>query len=66
MVKVYLTTNDPIVITVMDEKECNYMFGDDFILDYGVDIPEQLLKDYKRVYFEFQEIQEHLRYYKLD
>lgn len=66
MAKVYITTNDPIVCTVMDEKECNDTFGDDFILEYGTEIPQQLLKDYKRVYHEFWEIQEHLKYYKRD
>lgn len=61
MARVYITTNDPIVSIVMSEQECNDLFGDDYILDYGIDIPDSLLARYKENYIEFWKIQDEIK-----
>lgn len=63
MAKVYISTHDSFVFYVMDESECNDTFGDDYIQDFGVEIPDNLLQEYKQAYNEFWKVQEKLKPY---
>jgi hypothetical protein len=57
MSKVYITSEDPVTYRVYDEKEANELFGEGFMNEYGTEIPDNLLKRYKAVHYEFWEIQ---------
>lgn len=64
MRKVTISTNDPIVYTVKDEQETIEYFGEDFLQDYGVEIPDELLQAYNKAYQEFWKVQLELDKYK--
>jgi hypothetical protein len=58
--RVYLTTHDPITIRVYDEIEVNELFGDDFLLDHGCNIPVELLEEYRQTLHAFWAVQNKL------
>lgn len=60
MAKVILSTYDPFIIMVRDKKESADMFGEDYILERGVNIPDDLLQRYQKNYAEFWAIQKEL------
>jgi len=60
MAKVYFTTNDPVIDMIYDEKETTYFFGSDFLDEYGVEFPDDLLKRYQNNFKEFQNIQKEI------
>ena len=57
MVKVEISNGDPFIWTIYDEKESAELFGDDYIEEFGTEIPEELLQEYKKVSAEFWKIQ---------
>lgn len=61
MVKVVITTVDPVHIKLYDKEECIDLFGLDYLEEYGISIPEELLNRYKEVSTQFWEIQKELR-----
>lgn len=60
MAKVYLTTHDPITIRVYDKIECDELFGEDHLEDYGVNIPDELLEEYNETLRKFWAVQNKL------
>ena len=60
MARVYFTTNDPIIDMIYDEKETEDYFGSDFLDEYGVEFPDDLLKKYQENFKEFQNIQKEI------
>ena len=61
MARVTLSTNDPFVTKIMDEKETSDMFGDDYIEDYGVEVSEILVEKFKKNWEEFWSIQKEIQ-----
>lgn len=60
MARVYLSNDDVFYIIVYDTDETTDMFGKDMLTDYGIDIPDELLARYKRIFKEYQEVQDKL------
>lgn len=60
MVKVIVSNNDPVMYTLLDELESNDLFGSDYIEDYGIEISENLLKEYKETYKNYLRIQKEI------
>lgn len=57
MARVTFSTNDPVVWTIRDEKTTIEYFGEDYLEDYGKDIPDELLEKYEKAYQEFWRVQ---------
>lgn len=64
MAKVTFTENDPFIITIRDEVETADLFGDDFIDEYGIEVPDELIERFKNNYKEFKAIQQELDKYR--
>jgi len=60
MAKVTLHSNDIIILEIDDEDATVYLFGNDFLEDYGIEIPDELLERYNKNRDEFLEIQKEL------
>lgn len=60
MAKVFLSKHDPFVINILDEHECEGMFGPEYIDMYGLDFSEETLAKYKKIAEEFWEMQDDL------
>jgi hypothetical protein len=63
MARVTLHTNDPVILNINDEEKCVDMFGEDFLQDYGVEIPNELLERYTINWLEFLKIQKEIEKY---
>ena len=59
----YIAENDCRQIVVYDREEAIEMFGEEFLKEYGVKLPEALLKRYKENQIDFTDIQSLLRTY---
>lgn len=60
-VKVTICTNDPVIYEILDKEESSELFGEDYIEEYGVEIPEDMLSQYKKTHREFGAIQDKIR-----
>jgi hypothetical protein len=64
MSKVYIYNSDVFRFVVMDSQETFDTFGED-MLEYTVDIPDELLKEYQDIENKFQLVQQKLKqFYK--
>lgn len=63
MSRVTVTSHDPITTVLYDEQESADLFGDDYIQEYGIEMPAELLNEYKRIYNEFWRVQKELENY---
>jgi predicted DNA-binding protein YlxM (UPF0122 family) len=61
---VNISTHDPMINVVRSVEYCNEMFGEDYIEDYGVEIPEALAIEAQAVYQRLMEISRELEKYK--
>ncbi len=63
----YLSMDYPLVYMIYDREEIIDLFGedclDDYIDDYGKNVPKELIERYKINKEEFQKIQEELEPY---
>jgi hypothetical protein len=57
MAKITLTTNDPVITEIRNSQETIDLFGDDFLDDYGIEAPDELIERFQKNYKEFKEIQ---------
>jgi hypothetical protein len=57
MAKVNISTHDPLVYTVMDEQTATNFFTKDYLDEYGIEISNELLTEYKKAYDEFWRVQ---------
>jgi len=60
MARVTFHSNDPIIENIYDEEKTIEYFGEDFLEDYGIDIPDDLLERYTLNWLEFLKIQEEI------
>lgn len=60
MPKVTFTTSDPFITIIRDEKESIDFFGADYLNDFGVEVPQDLIERFKKNYEEFKLIQQEL------
>lgn len=64
MVKVYIYDSDIFRFVVLDTQETFDLYGDN-MLEYTVDIPDELLKEYQEIENKFQLVQQKLKqFYK--
>lgn len=63
MVKVVILHDDIFSYRLMDSKEVIEMFGEDYLEDYGIKAPVELLNKYLEVIKEYNLIQQELKYY---
>lgn len=59
--RVTISNDDLFCYRLLDSVETIDMFGEDYLLDYGVDIPPELLKEYKEVMVLYNQLQDKLR-----
>ena len=57
MARVTLHTGDPFITEILTELETFEMFGNEYIDDYGIEVPDNLVERYKKNWKEFLEIQ---------
>lgn len=60
----YITTNDPVILIIYDKQKTIDTFGDDFLEEYGHNLPPELLSAYFGNLLEFERIQKELEKYK--
>lgn len=60
----YITTNDPVILTIYDKQETIDTFGEDYLLEYGYALPPELINAYFENMIEFERIQKELEKYK--
>ena len=60
MIRVLLQMHDRFCFELMDKAESDDMFGEDYLEDYGVEVPNSLLERYKRNIEEYNSIQSEL------
>ena len=56
--------HDPLILFVHSKEETIEMFGEDYLEEYGYEIPEDVLKRYEQVTKDFSAMQRELRKYK--
>ena len=56
-VRVNITLTDRMQYELRDKEYCDETFGEDFLEDYGVDIPEALALEYKELMAKLRPIQ---------
>lgn len=67
MPKVTLSRDDIFHIYMKDGKETIEWFGEDYLEDFGVEVPQDLIDRYKAAYEQFQKVQDELfQIYKND
>lgn len=59
----YIGTSDSLWLKVYDRDMTIDYFGEDYLLEYGNNIPQELVDRYKKNYEEFKTIQKELRNY---
>lgn len=60
MARVTYHENDPFVTYIYSNEETNEIFGEDFLVEYGIEIPDELFERYKICWNEFWKIQNEL------
>jgi len=61
MKKVIISKEDRFQYYVRDEAETIYLFGEDYLEEYGVEIPEELFNQYQETMFRFRHLQDQLQ-----
>lgn len=56
--RITISQDDRRCYRVRDAEQTVEMFGDDYLDDYGQDIPEDLLNEYKRIMKQYNELQQ--------
>ena len=66
MPKVNICQDDAFCYRLYDDAETIEMFGQDYLDEYGVEISEDILNEYKQTMSKYEELQDKLRviYYK--
>jgi hypothetical protein len=60
MARITTHSNDPFVEYIYDaEKTIDYL-GEDFLVDYGIEIPDNFLERYNKSWDEFWKLQKEL------
>lgn len=59
-VRVNITLTDRRQYEIRDKEYCDETFGEDYLEDYGVDIPEDLVLQYKELMARLRPIQKAL------
>lgn len=59
-IKVYITTRDPILYDIYNKEKCEEYFGKDFLNEYGVEIPYNLLLDFEKAEILFMSVQDRI------
>lgn len=58
--RVSVTNADLFTFRINDSLQTIELFGEDYLEEYGIDIPQDLLNRYKRNIKEYREIQEEI------
>lgn len=61
MTRVLLQRQDRFRYELMDKAQSDDMFGEDYLQDYGLEVPTDLLERYKANIKEYEDIQSELR-----
>ena len=60
MAQITTHNNDPFIEYIYDEEKTIDYFGEDFLVDYGIEIPDDFLERYNKVWDEFWKCQQEL------
>lgn len=61
LARVSISLDDIFSYRIRDAEETIDMFGEDFLVDYGHDISEELLLKYKKIMKDYKELQDQLK-----
>ncbi len=61
MKNAYITTGDPIVVSLYDKEMVIEYFGEDFLKEWGHEVPDDLVERYNKNQIEFKQIQNELK-----
>ena len=61
--RVTITHDDLFSYRIRDASETIDLFGEDYLIDYGKDIPHELLEEYREVMVKYRELQEKIKKY---
>lgn len=65
MKKVSISQDDIFTYRLKDTDEVVEMFGEDYLTDYGINVPSELVSEYKLLMKQYEELQDKLlAYYK--
>lgn len=64
MKNTYIFKDERYCYFLMDKNECIEMFGEDYLEEYGSEVPQELIEKYKKHMEEFRIIQNELRKFK--
>ncbi len=56
-----LSEDDIFWYYIRDSKDTIELFSEDYLIDYGLEIPNDLIERYKKVFTEWKEIQNEIR-----
>jgi hypothetical protein len=59
--RVSIHRDDLFCYRLKDRQEVSELFGEDYLEDYGVDVPSELLTEYKSIMSQYEALQDKLR-----
>ena len=59
--RITLSHDDLFCYRLRDELETVELFGEDYLTDYGVDVPDELLAEYNAIMEQYEALQDKLK-----